>query len=61
MIDLAQSERKALTSAQRETARNVLLALKNIEKEDFTEEDKESFAKWDNGEFRVKFEERLSQ
>jgi hypothetical protein len=60
IIDLpVKTERKAFTLAQRETARNVLTALENIKEDGFTEEDKEAFARWDSGEFRVKFEERL--
>jgi hypothetical protein len=59
LINSAKPERKTLTSIQRETAKNVLLALENIKKEDFTKEDIESFARWDSGEFRVERKERL--
>ena len=48
-----------LSEKQRTVARNFLKAVENIKEEDFTEEDKEAFARWDSGEYRVKFEERL--
>jgi DNA-damage-inducible protein J len=48
-----------LTPEQRAVAQTVLSNLENISKDGFTEEDKESFAKWDNGDFRLNFEKRL--
>ena len=48
-----------LTPEQKAVAENFLIAVQKLQKEGFTEEDEEAFARWDSGEFRVRFGERL--
>ena len=46
--------------SQQQTVLDVLSSLASIDKEDFTPEDLESFKRLDRGDFKLKFEERLS-
>ena len=48
-----------LSIQQLEVVQFVLTALKGIENEGFTLEDRESFEKFDNGEYKLTFKERL--
>ena len=52
-------EKGTLTPEQHAGVINFLSALEKINKEEFTEEDKEAFTRWDSGEYRLKLEERL--
>ena len=45
---------------EQQAALNFLTAIESINREGFTEEDIDSFAMWDRGEFRLDFAERLS-
>ena len=49
----------SLTPTQ-QVALDFLAAIESVREEDFTNEDREAFAAWDRGEFRVNFEDRLS-
>jgi hypothetical protein len=49
-----------LTPEQLDVAKNFLYDVERISNEGFSDEAKESFEMWDKGEFRLKFEERLS-
>ena len=53
------AEKDQLSIQQLEVVQFVLTALKGIKNEGFTQEDKESFERFDNGEYRLSFKERL--
>ena len=55
-IDLIKNEKHI---PEQTAAQEFLSGIKMLKKENLTTEDLELFAKWDNGEFRVDFEERL--
>jgi len=47
-------------TAQQQTLLDVLASFESIDTEDFTPEDLESFERLERGNFKLKFEERLS-
>ena len=57
--DQDNAEKDRLSIQQLEVVRDVLAALKEIENEGFTSEDAESFERFDHGEYKLSFKERL--
>ena len=58
-MQINQASQEKLTPAQQASVQKILSDIEAIKEEDFTQEDKDSFAKWDRGEYRLDFEERL--
>ena len=52
-----EAQKKILTNEQ-QAAFEFLKSIEKVNKKDFDEETLESFKKWDDGEFRLKFEEK---
>ena len=57
--ELDDAEKDQLSVQQLEVVQVVLAALKEIENEGFTLEDRESFERFDNGEYKLDFKGRL--
>jgi len=57
--EIAQKSEK-FTPEQLAVAKSFLYDVERISNEGFSDEAKEAFDMWDNGEFKLKFEERLS-